>query len=66
LRRQKKKARIASRAITATGTTTAMAIVPLFDKPLLACCGTAVPVTVDEEDEVCDIEVAGDDVEVGM
>jgi len=43
-----------------------MAIVPLFDRPLLACCGTAVPVTVDEEDEVCDIEVAGDDVEVGM
>jgi hypothetical protein len=49
---------MASKAMTATGTTTAMAIVPLFDKPLLACCGREVAVAVDEEDEVCDVGLA--------
>ena len=34
-----------------------MAMVPLFDKPLLFCWGSAVPVIVEDEDEVCDVEL---------
>jgi hypothetical protein len=60
LRRQKKNARIARRAIIATGTTTAIAIVPLLDKPPLVVCGTAVLLEVDEV-EVFDVV---DEVEV--
>ena len=49
LRRQKKNARIASKAITAIGTTTAIAMVPPFDNPLLELAGSEVAL---EDDEV--------------
>jgi hypothetical protein len=44
-----------------------MAMVPLLDNPLLTCWGAAVPVTVEDKDDVCDVElgaVVSD--EVGM
>lgn len=42
--------------MTAIGTTTAMAIVPLVDKPLLVE-GTAMVVDVDEDEVDADVEV---------
>jgi len=43
-----------------------MAMVPPFDKPLLVCWGSAVPVIVEDEDKVCDVELGIVVSEVGM
>jgi hypothetical protein len=54
------KARIASKASTAIGTTTAIAIVPLFDRPLDACAiAVLLAVAEAEGEDVVEGIVAG-------
>jgi len=58
---------MARRAITAMGTTTAIAIMPPFDNPLEEVDGREVAVLVDDVEvfEVVGDDVTGVDVEVG-